>query len=527
MSSTLASTTCYIKTEPYDLGVCIENDSNSISATTIDEILLLIDKLESIQFQFRSLTNKKLDDEIPKIVDLNKLLNIKQIKKSSDESISSSATQRFETKSSQLIQLQFSYIDVSETFLWTIKRLEIELDSKFAQQLCLLSNQCLSKLKNRPRNLLVFINPECGKGIGNSVYEEQVSPLFEEMNITVTTIYTERANHARDYIKENSLDEYDGLISIGGDGMFSEICHSLLLRKAEQTGLDLNDSNTRLIPPDLRIGVIPAGSTDAVAFGTTGHNDVMTNTLQIIVGESLLTDITTIHNERGFVRFMATMFTYGFFGNIIEQSDKWRFFGPLRYTLAGIVQFLRNSSYNIDLTLTQASNKSDQIKRQGHYETIICLNMPCRCDKSKFGMSPTVHLADGSFDVILVKHSWRLQFLRFLHHIANNSGAIERLSTVERFRATEVCLHPIINQEKELGNWACDGELLEAKEITIRAHHQALRLFATGINLEQIKKINEEESKILHSSSTMKPWFYIVFILIIIVILILVIINYK
>ena len=131
-------------------------------------------------------------------------------------------------------------------------------------------------------------------GIGNSVYEEQVLPLFEEMNITVNTIYTERANHARDYIKENSLDDYDGLISVGGDGMFSEICHSLLLKTAQQAKLDVNDPKTHLIPPRLRIGVIPAGSTDAVAFGTTGHNDPITSALQIIVGESLLIDITTV-----------------------------------------------------------------------------------------------------------------------------------------------------------------------------------------------------------------------------------------
>jgi ceramide kinase len=131
---------------------------------------------------------------------------------------------------------------------------------------------------------------------------------------------------------------------------------------------------------------------------------------------------------------MATMFAYGFFGNIIQQSDQWRFFGPLRYTLAGVFQFIRNTSYHTELTITQASKKcstevpvenpnrygSDnsikrremfgesskadeqtdseksslpsQIKREGHYRTINCLNMPCRCEKSKFGMSPSVHL---------------------------------------------------------------------------------------------------------------------------------------
>ena len=119
-------------------------------------------------------------------------------------------------------------------------------------------------------------------------------------------------------------------------------------------------------------------------------------------------------------------------------------------------------------------------------------------------------LANGSFDVVLVKHSWRLQFLHFLHRVANDSQAIEQLSNVERFRAIQVKIYPIINHEKELGNWSCDGELIEGKEITIHAHHQALKLFATGIHLDQIKKINEKESKIIHSSFITKPWFLIV-----------------
>ncbi len=128
------------------------------------------------------------------------------------------------------------------------------------------------------------------------------------------------------------------------------------------------------------------------------------------------------------------MLAYGFFGNVIRQSDRWRFFGPLRYILAGFFQFIRNTSYHVELTITQAAEKRDsktlidnrdrylfdnsikrremlgenskvnenidsdksssphQIKREGRYRTINCLNMPCRCDNSKYGMSPSVHL---------------------------------------------------------------------------------------------------------------------------------------
>src|SRR5579871_3536650 len=97
-------------------------------------------------------------------------------------------------------------------------------------------------------------------------------------------------------------------------------------------------------------------------------------------------------------------------------------------------------------------------------------------------------LGDGSFDLILVKHSWYLNFFRFLHQVADDGRTIEELSNVERYRATEVIIHPIFTRRKELGNWACDGELITANEIRVRAHHQILNIFASGIRPDQIKK---------------------------------------
>src|SRR4051812_44203943 len=58
---------------------------------------------------------------------------------------------------------------------------------------------------------------------------------------------------------------------------------------------------------------------------------------------------------------MATMLAYGFFGDIINQSDKWRCLGPLRYDLAGFCQFIRNTSYHSELTITLSPTDSAQI----------------------------------------------------------------------------------------------------------------------------------------------------------------------
>jgi ceramide kinase len=113
---------------------------------------------------------------------------------------------------------------------------------------------------------------------------------------------------------------------------------------------------------------------------------------------------------------MATTLAYGFFGDIIQQSENWRFFGPARYNLSGFAQFVRNRSYRAQLTITQPKEKysskilmknlfensslSSKIELEGEYRTINCLNMPCRCEKSKYGISPSVHLG-RIFDEII------------------------------------------------------------------------------------------------------------------------------
>ncbi|CAF4536987.1 unnamed protein product, partial [Rotaria sp. Silwood2] len=44
------------------------------------------------------------------------------------------------------------------------------------------------------------------------------------------------------------------------------------------------------------------------------------------------------------------------------------------------------------------------------------------------------------------KSSWRLDFFRFLRHVAKDGRTIDDLSNVERYRAIEVIIRPIVNR---------------------------------------------------------------------------------
>ena len=49
------------------------------------------------------------------------------------------------------------------------------------------------------------------------------------------------------------------VIAMGGDGLYMEILHGLTLRKQEEEGVDFNDPDATLIPPAVRVGIVPAG----------------------------------------------------------------------------------------------------------------------------------------------------------------------------------------------------------------------------------------------------------------------------
>ena len=292
MTLTLFSTPCSINSESYVVSICLDHRPDT--SLTLDQLLAndtTNDVLRSLRLQF----SRSSDETIL----FDRLLSVQLAERAKPES--------------KVVQVHVNYADVSESLVWTVEQEQLEMDLQSAHQFVLIVTKLLSKFQNRPKNLLVFVNPQCGKGkttsdertfsqdrnvfiLGKakSVYDEKVLPLFEEARISVKTIYTERANHAQDYVEKQSISLYDGLICVGGDGIFSELCHGLLSRTARQNDLNLNDPKVRLVRPKLRIGVIPAGSTDAAVFGTTGHNDPVTSALQIILGESVAIDITTV-----------------------------------------------------------------------------------------------------------------------------------------------------------------------------------------------------------------------------------------
>ncbi|XP_012511042.1 PREDICTED: ceramide kinase isoform X1 [Propithecus coquereli] len=327
------------------------------------------------------------------------------------------------------------------------------------EQLCHLWLQTLramlETLTSRPKHLLVFINPFGGKGKGKRIYEQKVAPLFTLASITTDIIVTEHANQAKETLYEINIEKYDGIVCVGGDGMFSEVLHGLVGRTQRSAGVDQNHPRAVLVPSSLRIGIIPAGSTDCVCYSTVGTSDAETSALHIVVGDSLAMDVSSVHHHGTLLRYSVSLLGYGFYGDIIRDSEKKRWMGLVRYDFSGIKTFLSHHCYEGTVSFLPAQHtvgsprdgkpcragcfvcrqSRQQLQEEqkkalyglenaeeveewqvicGKFLAINATNMSCACRRSPRGLSPAAHLGDGSCDLILIRKCSRFNFLRFL-----------------------------------------------------------------------------------------------------------------
>ncbi|XP_031155283.1 sphingosine kinase 2 [Sander lucioperca] len=204
----------------------------------------------------------------------------------------------------------------------------------------------------RPRRLLLLVNPFSGRGQAMQWCQTHILPMIREANISYNLIQTERQNHARELIRELSLQEWDGIIIISGDGLLHEVINGLMERP---------DWEQAIKTP---VGILPCGSGNALAGSINHHagydmclrEPLLLNCCFLICRGGIrpmdVVSVTTspspstnsrIAAPRRLFSFLSV--AWGFVSDVDIESERYRGLGSARFTLGTLVRIASLRSY--------------------------------------------------------------------------------------------------------------------------------------------------------------------------------------
>ncbi|VDK65192.1 unnamed protein product [Onchocerca ochengi] len=427
--------------------------------------------------------------------------------------------------------LYFYFAEKRRKRLWRIRTVIALFTTTTDKKLWLsVLDSSLHELVQRPKALLIFVNPFGGKGKAKKIYSEQVAKILEMADIHCDVVMTQRANHAFDYLKQLDFLQWkkiDGVVSVGGDGLFNECLSAIVCRTQEEAGKDISDVNIDILEtPRMRFGIIGAGSANSIVSSVHGTDDCPTAAIHIALGNKCSIDVCTVHKGDDLMRISANAISYGWLGDVLADSERYRWMGPLRYQYSALRTTVRNPAYfgRVSFSLiSEAAEKNDlsilpkctspccicdksveadknyPFHLQTEFSHIICCVVPCVSPFTPYGLAPFTGIGDGSMDLALIPRISRCSNLSFIRKVAM-SGPKNVLSMGNKlnvFRVARWAFTPAsllenvtANDSSDAvdgqGSWNLDGEILpQPKDATFqfRLHPRLIKYFGREVDL--------------------------------------------
>nr|DBA19900.1 TPA: hypothetical protein GDO54_015658 [Pyxicephalus adspersus] len=296
---------------------------------------------------------------------------------------------------------------------------------------------------NRPKSLKVIINPHSHKGEAANVYYKHVAPLFKLADIQTDVTETKYTGHALTLLKECELQEFDGIVCVGGDGSVSEVAHGLLLRAQMDAGKNIN-AHFSPVRATLPLGIIPADANNFVP--ATSHKNCH-------------------------------------FGDAVFQPESCELsFLPIMNHESS---FHREHKKEKDQNCVEPESKDQWQHIQGQLLNVSIMAIPCLCSMAPRGLAPNTRLNDGTMSLVVVQNTSRQEFIKHLKRYASLKNQFN-FPFVETYLVKEVKLrirnnvcdskdvyesnvevHSVWSEDAH--PWNIDGDLLEtSSEVQIR-----------------------------------------------------------
>ncbi|XP_064604690.1 ceramide kinase-like isoform X2 [Liolophura sinensis] len=235
-----------------------------------------------------------------------------------------------------------------------------------------LNDILLMKFPERPKRLLVFVNPVSGKKSGPKVFHSQAEPLFSLCQVTVDLVVTTHAHHTEEVIASYDLGKVNGIVTVGGDGTYAEAVNGLAHRMMLEAHQDENDPDLDLKPLPLPVGIIPTGTGDGIVEVANTTKDIVTAVLLIILGGKLDKDLATVHHGRKLLVYSVLLTGTGLFSEIIRKAESNRSLGRARYVYGVLYGIIKHQviQVEVDYLPVSESSRDEAVKENSTGETV-------------------------------------------------------------------------------------------------------------------------------------------------------------
>lgn len=227
------------------------------------------------------------------------------------------------------------------------------------------------------RRVLVVCNPQSGQGQGKHMLDIVVRPVLHSAGCHVTIIETEGPAHAYHVSQSLSLDDYDVLACLGGDGTVHEVVNGLASRSDVTQALQLP------------LAPIPCGSGNGLYISLHGAENGFVHylaCLNAIKGTPHMHELMCITQDahalspawpytlrghtvdgREYVQYYSFMSqAVGVMADLDIGTEAWRCLGSIRFVLGYVIHTLRNRPCGADVDVLFGPNGTVSLETMRH-----------------------------------------------------------------------------------------------------------------------------------------------------------------
>lgn len=274
------------------------------------------------------------------------------------------------------------------------------------------------------KKCVVIINPKSGRGFKEKDVLRIIN-ILDNYNYETEVFFTKYKGHATKLIKELE-DDINLVISVGGDGTFSEVMNGNLKREKE-----------------LLLSHLPVGTTNDIGHMYGLGTNIYTNLKLILEGKIQEVDVGFINNQA---------FTYvASFGKFMDIPYKTpqelkRRLGYFAYVIE-VVKRVFNHIPKHDILV-----ELDGIKHRGKYTFIILSNANRIAGINNFYND--VKLDDNKFEVMLCSLNKKRDILKAIY--ALKTSDVSYVSGIEVYKVSSIKI-TFLEKNKDM-TWCVDGE---------------------------------------------------------------------